>query len=54
MASRPSTHVLLRNRTLLLFLYHTGARVQEVAALRVGHLDLGAHPRVQLHDKDDK
>ena len=31
----------LRDRTLLLFLYNTGARVQEVADLRVGNLDLG-------------
>lgn len=44
----------LRDRTLLLFLYNTGARVQEVADLRVGHLDLGAHPRVRLHGKGDK
>ena len=44
----------LRDRTLLLFLYNTGARVQEVADLRVGHLDLGEHPRVRLHGKGDK
>lgn len=44
----------LRDRTLLLFLYNTGARVQEVADLRVGHLDLGEHPRVRLHGKSDK
>ena len=31
----------LRDQTLLLFLYNTGARVQEAADLRVGHLDLG-------------
>jgi site-specific recombinase XerD len=43
-----------RDRALLLFLYNTGARVQEVADLRVGHLDLGAHPRVRLHGKGDK
>lgn len=43
----------LRDRTLLLFLYNTGARVQEVADLRVGHLDLGAQ-RVRLHGKGDK
>ena len=34
----------LRDRALLLFLYNTGARVQEVADLRVGHLDLGEAP----------
>jgi site-specific recombinase XerD len=44
----------LRDRALLLFLYNTGARVQEVADLRVGHLDLGPHPLVRLHGKGDK
>ncbi len=44
----------LRDRALLLFLYNTGARVQEVADLRVGHLDLGEHPLVRLHGKGDK
>ena len=34
----------LRDRALLLFLYNTGARVQEVADLRVGNLDLGEYP----------
>jgi site-specific recombinase XerD len=44
----------LRNRALVLFLYNTGARVQEVADLRVEHLDLGEHPVVRLHGKGDK
>jgi integrase/recombinase XerD len=44
----------LRDRALLLFLYNTGARVQEAADLRVEHLDLGEHPRVRLHGKGDK
>ncbi len=44
----------LRDRTVLLFLYNTGARVQEVADLRAGHLDLGPHPLVRLHGKGDK
>ena len=44
----------LRDRALLGFLYNTGARVGEVADLRVGHLDLGEHPRVRLHGKGDK
>jgi site-specific recombinase XerD len=44
----------LRDRTLVLFLYNTGARVQEVADLRVGHLDLGSHPLARLHGKGDK
>lgn len=44
----------LRDRALLLFLYNTGARVQEVADLRIEHLDLGPHPRARLHGKGDK
>jgi len=32
----------LRDRSLLLFLYNTGARVQEAADLRAGHLDLAS------------
>jgi site-specific recombinase XerD len=44
----------LRDRALLLFLYNTGARVQEVADLHVEHLDLGEHPVVRLHGKGDK
>lgn len=44
----------LRDRALLLFLYNTGARVQEAADLRVEHLDLSEHPRVRLHGKGDK
>jgi site-specific recombinase XerD len=42
-----------RNRLLLLFLYNTGARVQEVADIRVADLDL-AGLRVRLHGKGDK
>lgn len=44
----------LRDRTLLLFFYNTGARVQEVADLRVEHLDLKAPAKVHLHGKGDK
>src|SRR5215467_10137796 len=44
----------LRDRVLILFLYNTGARVQEVADLRLEHLDLGDHPLVRLHGKGDK
>lgn len=43
-----------RDRALLLFLYNTGARVQEVADLRVEHLDLDPPPRASLHGKGDK
>jgi site-specific recombinase XerD len=44
----------LRDHALLLFLYNTGARAQEVAEVRVEHLDLGEHPLVRLHGKGDK
>jgi integrase/recombinase XerD len=44
----------LRDRTLLLTLYNTGARVQELADLRVEHLEFGAQPKVRLHGKGDK
>jgi integrase/recombinase XerD len=44
----------LRDRALLLFLYNTGARVQEVADLRAGHLELGELALVRLHGKGDK
>jgi integrase/recombinase XerD len=43
-----------RDRALLLFLYNTGARVQEAADLRLAHLELGSQPRVHLHGKGDK
>jgi integrase/recombinase XerD len=43
----------LRNRALLMFLYNTGARVQEAADLRVENLDLVQPPRVRLHGKGD-
>jgi integrase/recombinase XerD len=48
----PMTYYL--DVTLLLFLYNTGARVQEAADLRVAHLDLGSQPQVRLHGKGDK
>lgn len=44
----------LRDRSLLLFLYNTGARAQEAADLRVGHVELGEAPLVRLHGKGDK
>jgi integrase/recombinase XerD len=44
----------LRDRALILFLYNTGARVQEAADLRICHLELSEHPTVRLHGKGDK
>jgi len=44
----------LRDRALILFLYNTGARAQEVAGLRAEHLDLGEHPLARLHGKGGK
>jgi site-specific recombinase XerD len=44
----------LRDHALLLFLYNTGARVQEAADLRVEHLHLGEYPLVRLRGKGDK
>jgi len=44
----------LRDRTLVLFLYNTGARAQEVVDLRVEHLDFQAPSKVRLHGKGDK
>jgi integrase/recombinase XerD len=44
----------LRDRALLLTLYNTGARVQELADLRVEHVELDAQPKVRLHGKGDQ
>lgn len=44
----------LRDRTLLLFLYNTGARVQEAADLRVEHLTLTPPAHVRLRGKGEK
>ena len=44
----------LRDRALLLFLYNTGARVQEAATLRVGDIDFDSQPRVRLQGKGGK
>ena len=43
-----------RDHALILFLYNTGARAQEVAELRAGNLQLAEHPLVRLHGKGDK
>jgi site-specific recombinase XerD len=44
----------LRDRALLMLLYNTGARVQEIADLRVGDVDLDPPLRARLHGKGDK
>lgn len=44
----------LRDRTLLVFLYNTGARVQEASDLRVSDVHFNTPPRVHLHGKGDK
>jgi integrase/recombinase XerD len=44
----------LRDRTLLMFLYNTGARVQEAADVRLADVDLSEPYRVRLHGKGDK
>lgn len=43
-----------RDQALLMLLYNTGARVQEIADLRVGDVDLDGPLRVRLHGKGDK
>lgn len=43
-----------RDRALILFLYNTGARVQEAVDLRVRDLDLAPTARARLHGKGDK
>jgi integrase/recombinase XerD len=44
----------LRDRALLMFLYNTGARVQEAADVRLADVDLSEPYRVRLHGKGDK
>jgi integrase/recombinase XerD len=44
-------HLALRDRALLLFFYNTGARVQEVAGLRIEQLALDHPAHVRLHGK---
>lgn len=44
----------LRDHAVLLFLYNTGARVQEVADLCVKNLELTPPARAHLHGKGDK
>ena len=51
---RDDGRLALRDRALLLFLYNTGARVQEVADLRVENLVLERPPHVRLCGKGGK
>jgi integrase/recombinase XerD len=44
----------LRDRALLMLLYNSGARVQEIADLRVGDVELEGPLRVRLHGKGDR
>ena len=44
----------VRDHALLLFLYNSGARADEVAKLTVGNLQLGASPSARLHGKGNK
>ena len=44
----------LRDRTLLVFLYNTGARVQEAADVRADNVQFNPNPRVHLHGKGEK
>jgi site-specific recombinase XerD len=44
----------LRDRALLVFLYNSGARVQEAADLRASDVHFDPTPRVHLHGKGDK
>jgi site-specific recombinase XerD len=50
----PRARHAVRDRALILFLYNTGARVQETVDLRACDLDLAPTPRVRLHGKGDK
>jgi site-specific recombinase XerD len=47
-------NLALRDRALLMFLYNTGARVQEAADLRNVDIDRDEPLRVRLHGKGDK
>lgn len=44
----------LRDRTLLVFLYNTGARVQEAADVCANNVQFNPNPRVHLHGKGEK
>lgn len=54
--SQPDRHTLLgmRDYILLLFLYNSGARADEVARLAIKHLNLEDPPSVRIHGKGNK
>ncbi len=54
LAAIPTTAAGLRDRAILTLMYNTGARVQEIADLRVQDIDLDGTHRVRLHGKGDK
>lgn len=49
-----STTKGLRDMFLMLFLYKTGARIQELLDIRLRDIQFGKHPRVTLHGKGAK
>lgn len=49
-----STRKGLRDMFLMLFLYKTGARVQEILDVQLCDIQFGQHPRVVLHGKGSK
>lgn len=49
-----STTKGLRDMFLMLFLYKTGARIQELLDIRLRDIQFGKHPRVTLHGKGVK
>jgi len=54
LAAISTTATGLRDRAILTLMYNTGARVQEIADLRVQDIDLDGPHRVRLHGKGDK
>jgi len=54
--AQPDRHTLLgeRDHALILFLYNSGARADEVAKLIIDNLRLGAQSSVRLHGKGNK
>jgi integrase/recombinase XerD len=44
----------LRDRAIFMVLYNTGARMQEIADLRITDVDLDGPLRIRLHGKGDK